>query len=116
MADKPSINLSLSALEAEVNKPEPFVFALSGSKRITFPDLFDMPAEDAEAFFDELQSSGQNDFHFLEKWLTKDDFETYKAAKLPLRVHAALVNKVMGYYQATLDTMGKPGEGSASAS
>lgn len=111
--DKPNVNLSLAALEAEVAKPEPFVLALKGGKRITFPDLFDLPADEAEEFFKDFQQGAQNDFAFLEKWLTKADFEAYKAAKIPLRVHGALIERVMNYYQ---QTVGTPGEDTASAS
>lgn len=111
--DKPSINLSLAALEAEVAKPEPFVLALSGGKRITFPDLFDMPADEAEAFFADIETPGKHDFEFLAKWLSKADFEAYKAAKVPLRVHRALMQRVFSYYE---QTVGTPGEGPASAS
>ncbi|MFP3579982.1 hypothetical protein SB659_10415 [Arthrobacter sp. SIMBA_036] len=111
--DKPTIHLSLSALEAEVAKPEAFVLALSGGKRITFPDLFDMPADEASQFFKDLEETGQNDFEFLEKWLSEKDFAAYKAEKIPMRVHAALIQRVMDYYE---QTVGKPGEGRASAS
>lgn len=109
--DKPSVNLTLAALMAETKKPEPFVFALSGSKRITFPDIFDVPAEESLEFFRDMQASGQNDFDLLRKWLSKADFEAYQAAKLPLRVHANLVSQVMDYYRST---MGDLGEDSAS--
>lgn len=111
MAVKPSINVTLSSLAAEVVTPEPFVVALSGSKRITFPDLFNKPAEEAADFFRDLEELGQNEFGYLEKWLSPEDFATYKAEKVPLRVHAALMQKVVGYYEST---MGTPGEGSAS--
>ncbi|MBT8162793.1 MULTISPECIES: hypothetical protein [Arthrobacter] len=112
-SDKPIVHLSLSALEAEVSKPEPFVLALSGGKRITFPDLFDMPADEATEFFEDLERTKQTDFSFLEKWLPKKDFEAYKAEKISLRVHAALIQRVLDYYE---QTVGKPGEGRASAS
>ncbi|MGM7776138.1 hypothetical protein ACSVHC_08985 [Arthrobacter sp. KNU-44] len=111
--DKPNINLTLAALEAEVAKPEPFVLGLKNGKRITFPDLFDMPVDEGNEFFKDLEETGQNDFAFLEKWLSEKDFEAYKAEKIPMRVHAALVERVMNYYQ---QTVGKPGEGAASAS
>lgn len=113
MADKPNINLTLAALEAEVDQPEPFVLALTGSKRITFPDIFNMPADEAESFFADLENSNEKDFTFLAKWLSKADFESYKAAKVPLRVHSALIQKVLSYYNPT---MGDSGEGAASAS
>ncbi|QCB97118.1 hypothetical protein E5206_09395 [Arthrobacter sp. PAMC25564] len=111
--DKPNVNLSLASLEAEVAKPEPFVLALKGGKRITFPDLFDLPADEAGEFFKDLEATGQNDFTFLEKWLSEKDFEAYKAEKIPLRVHAALIQRVMAYYE---QTVGKPGEDTASKS
>jgi len=38
--DKPTVHLSISSLRKEVAKPEAFRVALSGSKVITFPDLF----------------------------------------------------------------------------
>jgi len=111
--DKPSINLSLAALEAEVSRPEPFILALNGGKRITFPDLFDMPADESEEFFSDLNEPGKTDFEFLAKWLSKADFEAYKAAKVPLRVHKVLIQRVMAYYE---QTVGTSGEGRASAS
>lgn len=111
--DKPSINLTLADLKSEVQKPEPFVFALSSSKRITFPDIFDVPAEEGLQFFKDMQASGQNDFDLLKKWLSKTDFEAYQAAKLPLRVHSRLVQMVMDYYRST---MGDLGESDASKS
>lgn len=111
--DKPNVNLSLAALEAEASKPEPFVLALTGSKRITFPDLYDLPVVEAEEFFRDLAASGQTDLDFLAKWLSKSDFEAYKAAKVPLRVHKVLIQRVLGYYE---QTVGDEGNASASAS
>jgi hypothetical protein len=110
-ADKPTINLSLSALEAEIVKPEPFVLALKDGKRVTFPDIFDRPADEAAEFLSDLRSS--DDFDLMAKWLSEDDFKRYKAAKIPLRSHAAIMQAVMSYYE---QTMGTPGEGRASAS
>ncbi|UKA59157.1 hypothetical protein [Arthrobacter sp. FW306-2-2C-D06B] len=111
--DKPNISLTLAALEAEVAKPEPFVLALKGGKRITFPDLYDMPAVEAKEFFDQFEGADRTDFSLLEQWLSKPDYEAYVEARLPLRVHAALVERVMAYYQ---QTVGTPGEGAASKS
>ena len=111
--DKPNVNLSLAALEAEATKPEPFVLALTGSKRITFPDLYDLPVDEATEFFDDLAANGQTDLDFLAKWLSKADFEAYKAAKVPLRTHKVLIQRVLAYYQ---QTVGDEGNGAASAS
>lgn len=113
MSDTPRVTASLAALEAEAKSPEPFILALPDSRRITFPDLYDIPVEESEEFLSQLKEHGQNDWKFLQKWLSKEDFEAYKAAKVKLRVHAALMTQVLDYYQASF---GKPGEGRASAS
>ncbi|POH58922.1 hypothetical protein [Arthrobacter glacialis] len=110
--DKPNISLTLAALEAEVGKPEPFVLALRGGKRITFPDIFDLPVDEAETFIKDMESAG-TDLNALERWLSADDFAKYKEAKLTLRTHSALIERVQNYYE---QTVGKPGEGNASAS
>jgi hypothetical protein len=110
--DTPNINLSLAALEAEVDTPEPFVFALKGGKRITFPDIFDMPLEEATQFLDEVKDIG-DDLQALEKWLSPEDFAKYKDAKLSLRIHRALVDRVTAYYEGS--PLGDAGNGGASA-
>lgn len=110
--DKPNINISVAQLEKEAVKPEPYVLALKSGKRVTFPDLYDRPADEAEEFLKEF-STEPNDFKALEKWLPKTEFDKYKAAKLPLRAHALLIDKVMSYYQ---NSLGLPGEDDASAS
>lgn len=112
MSDRPlKPTAVLTELELEAASPEPFVLALPDSSRITFPDLYDIPAEDGEKFMQDMESAGENDFEFLEKWLTKEDFEKYKGLKLKLRTHALLMNQVLSYYRASL---GRPGEGRAS--
>lgn len=110
--DKPNIHLTLTELEAEVGKPEPFVLALRSGKRITFPDIFDMPVEEAETFLKDMDGAG-TDMNALKKWLSADDFAKYKDAKITLRTHSALIERVQAYYE---QTVGKPGEGNASES
>lgn len=107
-----SVHLTEQDLLDESQAPEPFVFALSSSKRIVFPDLFDLPANEADEFLTEMEKYGKNDFKFLEKWLPEKDFKTYKEANLPLRAHARLMTRVLNYYRATL---GDEGEDNASA-
>lgn len=113
MTVKPGINKTLAAFTAEVAIPEPYVLALSGSKRITFPDLFNKPVEEATEFFRDLETTGQNELSYLEKWLSPEDFAAYKAEKIPLRIHAAIMQEIMGYYEASVGT---PGEDTASKS
>lgn len=108
--DKPKVNLTFAQLEAEAAAPEPYVFVLPNSKRITFPDIFDMEAEEADDFLEQFKDA-KNDFGILEKWLPKADFEEYRKAKLKLRMHGLLVQKVMAYYE---NTFGSPEKGNAS--
>lgn len=114
VTDKPlAPNLTIDALMAETQAPEPFRFAIGNSKIVTFPDLYDVPVEEAEEFLEQLNNLGSNDMEFLGNWLSEEDFELYKSAGLKLRQHARLMNMVLDYYEAS---MGKRPEGSASAS
>lgn len=114
MTDKPvKPTAVLSELEMEAASPEPFELALPDSTRIVFPDLYDIPAEEGEKFMEDMEKYGENDYEFLEKWLSPKDYEKYVGLKLKLRVHALLMNRVLTYYRSTLGTSG---EGRASKS
>lgn len=112
MSDTPMKPTAILAdLEREAASPEPYVLSLPDSSRITFPDLYDIPAEEGEAFMKEMEESGENDYEFLKKWLSPEDYEKYVGLKLKLRTHALLMNDVLSYYRASL---GRRGEGNAS--
>jgi hypothetical protein len=111
MADKPKVNLSIAALEAEIGVVDPYVIALPNSKLITFPDVAGMEAEEAEAFLEDIQKSKRNS-EALKKWLPADDYENLRAARLSLRTQSHMMGRVGDYYTSTLGTKG---EDSASA-
>lgn len=110
--DKPTVHLSLSSLRKEVAKPDPFRVALTGSKIITFPDLFALESTEAETVFADLGRNASN-WDALAKWLSEADVKALKAEKLNVRELAAVVQAAISYYE---ETVGKPGEGDASAS
>lgn len=107
MTDKPKIHASVKDLETE-GKPEPFVF-MAGTKRVTFPDLFDLEWEEGEQFLVDLESRSNS--YILKEWLSEKDYEALKSAKLTLRQLGILIEKVMAHYQGIA---GSPGEGNAS--
>lgn len=109
--DKPKINFSFSELDNEVENPDPFVYTTKASKRVTFPDLYGMDADEGEKFLWELRT--KPDGVVIKKWLSADDQANLAEDKLSLRQRTTLLQHVMAYYEGT---MGTPGEGPASAS
>lgn len=110
--DKPTVHLSLSSLRKEVAKPDEFKVALSGSKIITFPDLYAKESVEAENVFGALNRSNTN-WTALGMWLSEKDCEALKAEKLSVRELGAVVQAAISYYE---ETVGSAGNGSASAS
>lgn len=114
--DKPKIDLILSDLENEVSKPEPYVVVLKDGKRITFKDPFDFKVSEREeilGIYDAARAGQADDLDLLKKILSPEDYQKYVDADLSIRIHAALVERVMTHFQGAL---GNAGEGSASAS
>ena len=114
--DKPKIDLVLSDLENEVLKPEPFVVVLKGGKRISFKDPYDFKVSERSEILDVYEAARRgeaDDLDLLKKILSPEDFQKYLDADLTIRVHAALVERVMEHFKGGL---GDAGEGSASAS
>lgn len=109
--DKPKTHLSFNDIDREIDAPEPFVYTTKASKRVTFPDIFAMEADEAEQMMAEMES--MPDSKFLAKWLGEEDLAKLAADKLSLRHRAMLMQRVMAYYEGTL---GDQGEGTASGS
>ena len=103
--------LTADQLDAEVDVPEPFVYMTKASKRVRFPDLYDMEASEGEEFLSQLGT--RTDGAFLKEWLPEADFEALQAEKLTLRSRMTLMRMVLAHYEVS---MGDAGEGSASAS
>lgn len=109
--DKPQTNLSFKDLDNEIDAPEPFVYTTKSSKRVTFPDIFAMDADEAEKMMSEMESLP--DGKFLAKWLSEEDLVRLHEDKLSLRHRMVLMQRVMAYYEGTF---GDRGEGGASGS
>ena len=110
-SDTPKTNLSFADLDREIDAPEPYVYTTKSSKRVTFPDIFAMEADEAEELLVDAQT--MPDGKFLRKWLSEEDLAKLAEDKLTLRHRSMLVQNVMAYYEGTL---GDRGEGSASGS
>lgn len=108
--DKPNVHLSLANLRKETEKVEEFTLALSGSKRITFPDIYGMESEDAENLVRKIDDRTYN-WEALRLWLTKADADALKAEKLTMRQLMQVIQAAQNHYEGVYGT---PGEGSAS--
>ena len=112
MADKPTVQFSLTKLRKEVAVADPFHVALSGSKVIEFPDIYAMESEGAEELFSRITRDTLN-WKLLGEWLSDADVAALKAEKLKLIELNHLVKTAVQYYE---DIYGTPGESAASAS
>lgn len=111
--DKPKNVISVSDLEDIEENPDPIRVPLKGGKFITFPDVYDMPIEDAEAFFREV-NRGMNSGILtgaLRKWLSEEDVAALLEAFPTYRRLNPVIQRVMAKYEAQ---WGTEGEGSAS--
>jgi hypothetical protein len=112
-SDKPTIHLTLANLRKEIVIAEPLQMALSGSKIITFPDIYAMESEAAEGIFARINRGDATNWTVINKWLSKDDAAALKAEKLKLIELATVMRAAVKYYE---DIYGAAGEGNASAS
>lgn len=112
--DKPKNIVSVSDLDFEAN-PDPVRVPLKGGKFVTFPDVYDMPIEEAEQFFEDV-ARGQQTGRItpsLKRWLSPDDYAALVEAFPTLRSLMPVVERVMAAYEKS---WGAPGEGDASTS
>lgn len=110
--DKPLGNIKRVQLEDEINQ-DPAQYPLKSGKLVTFPDIFDMPTEDAENFLDEMDSAGRAGkvSQILKKWLSPEDYKALDAEYPTLRKIKPVFEAVMNYY---MGIWGSTGEDSAS--
>jgi len=111
-ADKPVVQFSISSMRKEVQYAEPFRVALSGSKIITFPDVFAMESVEAEELFARLNRN-QTNWVALKEWLGEKDAAALKAEKLTIIELGKVTRAAMNYYE---EFYGESGEDAASAS
>ena len=101
MADKPNVQLSLAQVRKSIVKPEVFRVALSNSKVITFPDLYELESSEAEEIFASLNMNATN-WKVLEKWLSPADAKALKAEKLTIRELGHVVNAAVNHYEESV--------------
>lgn len=109
--DKPMATIKTADLANEINQ-DPASVQLKNGKLVVFPDIFDWPTEQAEAFLVKINNRSML-LPSLKEWLDKGDYEALTAEYKTLRQLGPLVERVMNYYQGT---WGTPGEGPASES
>lgn len=105
MTDKPKVHFSFAELDSEIENPEPFVYTTKASKRVTFPDLFAMEADEGEKFLYDLRT--KPDGEILKEWLSDKDRAALAEDKLTLRARTTLLQRVMAYYEGTFGTSGE---------
>lgn len=113
-SDKPTNIISVSDLDTETNQ-DPVRVPLKGGKFVTFPDVYDMPLEEAEDFFRALALAEQTAVFtpVLKRWLSDDDYKALVEAYPTLRKLQPVIERVMAVYEKS---WGPVGEGNASES
>lgn len=116
MADHIKITDTLAKLDKELTAGDPYVLGLPGNKRIVFEDFTSWGGEDAGRADEILAvASGEKDApmdDFAQKWLSEDDFKTWKAQGFSFRQKATILQKASKHVLKGLT----PGESDASSS
>ena len=116
MADKPTINLTITKLKEETKETaELFKLGLSGGKVVTFPDFYN--SNDSEWSEDVINTLNNRSrvavWPALDKWLSKSDAEKLRAEKLTLMQLIKIIAAASEHYEKFYGT---PGESGASES
>ncbi len=112
--DKPLGNVKRVQIADEVNQ-DPAQYPLKNGTLVTFPDVFDLPTAEAEAFLDQL-SQAANDGKItpiLKKWLSAEDFKALDEEYPTMRKIRPVFFAITTYYEGI---WGKVGEDTASES
>lgn len=109
--DKPKVHFSYSQFE-DVDIEE-FVYVTKSNKRIVFPDIFGMEAQESERILRSVMSNDVLPLEGIRNWLPKDDYEALLKDRLRERDVARLAEAAQAHYEKY---WGDSGEGSASAS
>lgn len=110
--DTPSVQYSIPNIRKKVKKAELLRMSLSGSKIITFPDLYAQDSQEAEELMDRIDRDAGN-WKLLEEWLSEADVKALKAEHLSLIELSTVIRTATKYYE---DFYGDKGEGDASES
>lgn len=108
MSDKNTPTDTLASLDAEA-KPEPYVLGIGG-KLISFPDPMELDFEESDRFLSEIRNMSDTG-DFLRRWLSEEDYETFRKAKPTGRQVSVLIRRLLEHYELVL---GDEGEGRTS--
>ena len=110
--DKPLGNIKRIPIETEVNH-DPAKYPLKDGTLVLFPDVYDLPVEEAEQFLDEASEAQYTGkvTPVLKKWLSEEHYKALVAEYKSLRQLGAVLQSVMAYYEGV---WGNQGEGNAS--
>lgn len=98
MADKPTINSSWADIDKEAKElaPGPFVLALPGNKRISFPDPLSMNWLEVEGFMADILGSPNSES--FKKWLSEADYQKLEDANPSLAQIMVIARKLQAHY------------------
>lgn len=106
--DKPLGNIKRVNISDELNQ-DPAQYPLANGKLVTFPDIFDMPTEQAEEFLDQMNAAGREGkiSPVLKKWLSPEDYKALDAEYPTMRKIKPVFYAVMNYYQGVWGDQGE---------
>lgn len=103
MTDRITVNNSLKDLETEAGQ-EPFRFALSRNRIITFPSPQEMAWDEAEEFMNAISGENTSISEVFKQWLSEDDYKKLADEKLTLGQVTKLIQLVTKHYESVFGT------------
>jgi len=107
MADKPTINSTWADIDKDAKElaPGPYVLALPGNKRITFPDPLEMDWIEVESFLSDVIDRPNSES--FKRWLSEADYEKLADAKPTLAQIMVISKRVQDHYGQIRDLLGE---------
>ena len=107
MADKPTINSTWADIDREAKDlaPGPFVQALPGNKRISFPDPLGMDWVDVEDFLTDVINRPNSES--FKRWLSEEDYQELSDAKPSLAQILVIAKRLQAHYGQIKDLLGE---------
>ncbi|NUP30348.1 MAG: hypothetical protein HOU01_01345 [Streptomycetaceae bacterium] len=106
-SDKPTIHATWAEIDKEAKElaPGPFVQALPGNKRITFPDPLEMDWIEVEQFLSDVINRPNSES--FKRWLSEADYQKLADTKPTLAQVMVLAKRVQQHYGAVAELMGE---------
>jgi len=107
MADKPTINSTWADIDREASElaPGPFVQALPGNKRITFPDPLEMNWLEVESFLSDIINRPNSES--FQQWLSEEDYQKLSDANPSLAQIMVIAKRLQAHYGQIRDLLGE---------